>query len=58
MSRGAAKAAMDCSAQRQVLADATQRNAEVISALGMTTRFAARWAQANEQLSAGKHPRH
>src|SRR5215468_8003072 len=30
LSRGAAKAAMELSAQRQVLADATQRNAEVI----------------------------
>jgi PrtD family type I secretion system ABC transporter len=48
MSRAAAKAAMDCSAQRQVLADATQRNAEVIRALGMTDRFAARWSSANE----------
>jgi PrtD family type I secretion system ABC transporter len=48
MSRGAVKAAMDCSAQRQVLADATQRNAEVIRALGMTDRFAARWSSANE----------
>jgi hypothetical protein len=34
ISRGAAKAAMDMSAQRQVLADVTQRNAEVIRALG------------------------
>lgn len=49
MSRGAAKAAMDSSAQRQVLADATQRNAEVIRALGMTDRFTARWSQANER---------
>jgi ATP-binding cassette, subfamily C, bacterial PrsD len=49
MSRGAAKAAMDSSAQRQVLADATQRNAEVIRALGMTGRFAARWSGANER---------
>jgi ATP-binding cassette subfamily C protein PrsD len=49
MSRGAAKAAMDCSAQRQVLADATQRNAEIIRALGMTDRFTARWSQANER---------
>jgi PrtD family type I secretion system ABC transporter len=48
MSRAAVKAAMDCSAQRQVLADATQRNAEVIRALGMTDRFAARWSSANE----------
>jgi PrtD family type I secretion system ABC transporter len=49
ISRGAAKAAMDLSAQRQVLADATQRNAEVIKALGMTDRFTARWSQANER---------
>ena len=49
MSRGAAKAAMDSSAQRQVLADATQRNAEVIRALGMVARFSARWAQVNER---------
>ena len=49
MSRGAAKAAMDSSAQRQVLADATQRNAEVIHALGMVDRFSALWAQVNER---------
>ena len=49
MSRGAAKAAMDSSAQRQVLADATQRNAEVIQALGMVDRFTARWSKANER---------
>jgi PrtD family type I secretion system ABC transporter len=49
LSRGAAKAAMDSSAQRQVLADATQRNAEVIRALGMTDRFTARWSKANER---------
>jgi ATP-binding cassette, subfamily C, bacterial PrsD len=49
MSRGAAKAASDTSAQRQVLADATQRNAEVIRALGMTERFSARWSQVNER---------
>lgn len=49
MSRGAARAAMDSSAQRQVLADAMQRNAEVIRALGMMERFRARWAQVNER---------
>jgi PrtD family type I secretion system ABC transporter len=49
MSRGATKAAMDSSARRQVLADMTQRNAEVIQALGMIDRFAARWARANER---------
>ena len=49
LSRGAAKAAMDTSAQRQVLADATQRNAEVLRALGMTERFRVRWSRANER---------
>ena len=49
LSKGAAKSAMDSSAQRQVLADATQRNAEVIRALGMMDRFTARWSQANER---------
>jgi ATP-binding cassette subfamily C protein PrsD len=49
LSKGAAKAAMESSAQRQVLADATQRNAEVIRALGMMDRFGARWARANER---------
>src|SRR5216683_6366146 len=49
MTRGTAKSAMDSSAQRQVLADATQRNAEVIRALGMMDRFTARWSRANER---------
>ena len=49
MSRGAVKAAMESSAQRQVLADATQRNAEVIRALGMTDRLTARWSRTNER---------
>ncbi|MBI5322039.1 MAG: type I secretion system permease/ATPase [Bradyrhizobium sp.] len=49
LSRGAAKTAMDLSAQRQVLADTTQRNAEVIRALGMLDRFTARWSRANER---------
>ena len=48
-SRGAAKAAMDTSAQRQVFADTLQRNAEVIRALGMMERFGLRWSQLNER---------
>jgi ATP-binding cassette subfamily C protein PrsD len=32
-----------------VLADATQRNAEVIRALGMADRFTTRWSKANER---------
>jgi PrtD family type I secretion system ABC transporter len=46
--RGAARTAMECSANRQVLADATRQNAEVIRALGMTGRFTTRWSKANE----------
>ncbi len=49
LSRSAAKAAIDGNARRQVLADATHRNAEVIQALGMTERFRARWSRANER---------
>ncbi len=49
-SRGAAQLAMESSAQRQVLADATRRNAEVIRALGMTRRLTARWSQINERF--------
>jgi ATP-binding cassette, subfamily C, bacterial PrsD len=49
-SRGAAQIAMESSAQRQVLADATRQNAEVIRALGMTDRFTARWSRANERF--------
>jgi PrtD family type I secretion system ABC transporter len=49
-SRDAAKIAMECSARRQVLADATRQNAEVIRALGMTPQLTARWAQANDRF--------
>jgi PrtD family type I secretion system ABC transporter len=49
-SRGAARIAMESGAERQVLADATRRNAEVIRALGMTRHLTARWSQANERF--------
>jgi PrtD family type I secretion system ABC transporter len=49
-SRGAAKGAMESSAQRQVLADATRQNAEAVRALGMTGRLTARWREANERF--------
>jgi PrtD family type I secretion system ABC transporter len=49
LSRTAVKAAMESSAHRQVLADSTHQNAEVIRALGMTTRLVNRWSDANEQ---------
>lgn len=47
--KDAAKTTNDVSAERQVLADATRLNAEVLRALGMTGRFAARFADANER---------
>jgi len=49
-SRAPAKMAMERSAQRQILADATRQNAEVVRALGMTKRFTARWSAANERF--------
>ncbi|HTY54121.1 MAG TPA: type I secretion system permease/ATPase [Candidatus Binataceae bacterium] len=48
--RAAAKFSMDCSAQRQVFADATRQNAEAIRALGMTGRLTERWREANERF--------
>jgi PrtD family type I secretion system ABC transporter len=48
-SKAAAQASAESNAQRQVLADAVRQNAEVVRALGMTGRFAARWTQANER---------
>jgi len=48
-SRRAVRLAMDASAQRQVLADATHQNAEAIHALGMTGRFTTRWVEVNER---------
>jgi len=48
-SKTAAQSAAESNAQRQVLADAVRQNAEVVRALGMTGRFAARWTQANER---------
>ena len=48
-SKVAAQSATESNAQRQVLADAVRQNAEVVRALGMTGRFAARWTRANER---------
>jgi ATP-binding cassette, subfamily C, bacterial PrsD len=49
LSRGSVKSATETMAMRQVIADATQRNAEVLRALGMMDRFAQRWQQVNER---------
>jgi len=48
--RGPAQAAMETSAHRQVLADATRQNADIIRALGMTDRFTERWLRGNERF--------
>ncbi len=48
--RGPARAAMETSAHRQVLADATRQNADVIRALGMTDRFTERWLRGNDRF--------
>lgn len=48
--RAATKFSMQCSAQRQIFADATRQNAEAIRALGMTGRLTERWREANEHF--------
>ena len=49
-SRGPSQASMETSAHRQVLADATRQNADVIKALGMTGRFTERWLRGNDRF--------
>src|SRR5215469_6731333 len=48
--QGPARLAMETSAHRQVLADATRQNADVIRALGMTDRFTERWLRGNDRF--------
>jgi PrtD family type I secretion system ABC transporter len=47
-SRNTAKVSTEGNAQRQVFADALRQNADVIRALGMSARLAARWSRASE----------
>jgi ATP-binding cassette, subfamily C, bacterial PrsD len=49
-SQAPARAAMEMSAHRQVFAEATRQNADVIRALGMTGRLTQRWLSANERF--------
>lgn len=49
-SRGPSRATMESSAHRQVLADATWQNADVIRALGMTGRFTERWLRGSDRF--------
>ena len=49
-SRGPTQASMETSAHRQVLADATRQNADVIRAMGMGGRFTERWLRGNDRF--------
>jgi ATP-binding cassette, subfamily C, bacterial PrsD len=49
-SRGPTQASMETSAHRQVLADATRQNADVIRAMGMAGRFTERWLRGNDRF--------
>jgi ATP-binding cassette, subfamily C, bacterial PrsD len=49
-SRGPTHATMETSAHRQVLADATRQNADVIRAMGMAGRFTERWLRGNDRF--------
>jgi PrtD family type I secretion system ABC transporter len=49
-SRGPTQATMETSAHRQVLADATRLNADVIHAMGMGGRFTERWLRGNDRF--------
>jgi PrtD family type I secretion system ABC transporter len=48
--RGPTRASMETIAHRQILADATRQNADVIRALGMTGRFTERWLRGNDRF--------
>ncbi len=48
--RAPTRATMEASAHRQVLADATRQNADVIRALGMMDRFSERWRRGNDRF--------
>src|SRR6201991_1782747 len=53
MSRQPAREAMGLAAQRNDLAAASRRNAEVMVSMGMTGRMNQRWSEANEKYLAG-----
>jgi ATP-binding cassette subfamily C protein len=53
MSRQPARDAMTLAARRNDLAAATRRNAEVLVAMGMSSRLTKRWSETNEEYIAG-----
>lgn len=52
--RGPAKAMIGLAQNRNSLADASRRNAEVLHAMGMRTRFGRLWADANDRYMASQ----
>jgi ATP-binding cassette subfamily C protein len=50
MTRGPQRTVTELSGQRQVLAEASRRNAEALRAMGMGPRVAARWCALNEKF--------
>jgi ATP-binding cassette subfamily C protein len=53
MSRQPAREAMMLASRRNDVAAASRRNAEVLVAMGMTSRLTARWSEANDNYLAG-----
>jgi len=53
LSRAPARQSMELSARRNDLAAVSRRNAEVLTAMGMTGRMARRWGLANENYLTG-----
>jgi ATP-binding cassette subfamily C protein PrsD len=54
MTREPTRAATGFAMARQSLAEASRRNAEVLTAMGMTTRIAAQWSEANTKYLASQ----
>jgi len=52
--RGPAKEAVGYATQRNVLAESARRNAEVLHAMGMKSRSASRWSEANSRYMAAQ----
>jgi len=54
LARDPTRAAAGLGAQRQVLAEASRRNAEVLGAMGMAGRIALRWGEKNAEYMASQ----
>jgi PrtD family type I secretion system ABC transporter len=54
MTQAPTRAAMEAAAARNNIAEASRRNAEVLIAMGMLPRMAARWGEANSRYQASQ----